>query len=84
MARETDDELIVSKIDELIIALRKNESKNADMFYNISRLFARYCGRKASVLKKTQILMDYASTIQPDNATFMSEIGFQRALLGDY
>jgi hypothetical protein len=84
MARETDDELIVSKIDELIIALRQNESKNADMFYNISRLFARYCGRKASVLKKTQILMDYASTIQPDNATFMSEIGFQRALLGDY
>jgi len=75
---------LLSKIDELIIALRQNESKNADMFYNISRLFARYCGRKASVLKKTQILMDYASTIQPDNATFMSEIGFQRALLGDY
>ena len=46
MARENDEELVLSKIDELIVSLRQNEGKNSDMFYNISRLFARYCGRK--------------------------------------
>ena len=30
------------------------------------------------------MLLDYATTIQSDNATFMSELGFQRTLQGDY
>jgi hypothetical protein len=76
MARENDDDHVLSKMDELFQAMRTNEAKNSDMFYNISRLFSRYCGRKESVLKKTLQMLDYACTIQPDNAAYLTEIGF--------
>jgi len=46
-------ELIVEKLDELMLALQKNEDRNADLYYNISRLFARYCGRREVILNKT-------------------------------
>lgn len=84
MARENDDELVLSKMDELIQAMRTVEGKNSDMFYNISRLFARYCGRKELVLKKTQQMLDYATTIQPDNAFYLTEVGFQKSISGDF
>jgi len=84
MARENDDELVHSKMDELIQAMRTVEGKNSDMFYNISRLFARYCGRKELVLKKTQQMLDYATTIQPDNAFYLTEVGFQKSISGDF
>lgn len=84
MARENDDEYVGSKLDELIQAIRQNEGKNSDMFFNISRLFARYCGRKEVVLKKTQQLLDYAVMLQPDNAQYLAEIGFQKTIQGDF
>lgn len=84
MARENDEELVLSKLDELTLAMRQNEGKNADMFYNVSRLFARYCGRKESILKKTQSMLDYAIALQPDNSNYLTESGFQKAISGDF
>ena len=54
------------------------------MFFNISRLFARYCGRKEPILKKTQQLLDYAIMLHPDNAHYLAEIGFQKTIQGDF
>jgi uncharacterized protein HemY len=45
MSREGDWELVEEKMDELLSSMRASESKNADLYYNISRLFSRYCGR---------------------------------------
>jgi tetratricopeptide repeat protein 21B len=53
LSRENDMELIVEKLDDLMAALQKNEDRNADLYYNISRLFARYCGRREVILNKT-------------------------------
>jgi hypothetical protein len=40
-------------MNELLEAMKVQESKNAELYYNLSRLFARFCGRKEEVLKKT-------------------------------
>lgn len=53
LSRENDMELIVEKLDELMAAVQMNEDRNADYYYNISRLFARYCGRREVILNKT-------------------------------
>lgn len=53
LTRENDIDYVLEKLDELVMAMKFNEAKNADLFYNMSRLFARYCGRRDTVLEKT-------------------------------
>lgn len=53
LSRETDPDLAIEKINELLEAMRYSESRNAQIYYNISRLFARYCGRRKEILSKT-------------------------------
>lgn len=48
----------------------------------MSRLFARYCGRRDTVLAKTLIMLDEAVTLQPENADYHSEIAHQKCMLG--
>ena len=74
LTRENDIEQVVEKLDELINAMRYNEGQNGDLFYNMSRMFARYCGRRESVLAKTLQMLEEASSMQPDNADYTSEI----------
>jgi hypothetical protein len=33
--------------------MKMNEPNNAELFYNMSRVFARYCGRRQAILEKT-------------------------------
>lgn len=60
MSRESDIDLVSEKLDELFESLRLQEPKNADLYYNLSRLFARFCGRKEVILKKTMHMMELA------------------------
>lgn len=53
LSRESDLEAVVEKMDELFEAMKQQEAKNAELYYNLSRLFCRFCGRKVVVLKKT-------------------------------
>jgi hypothetical protein len=47
-------ELLMEKFDELVQAMRTREGRNGDLVYNISRLFARFCGRRKQVIERTQ------------------------------
>ena len=53
LAREYDPEMLSEKFDQLQNALRNSEGRNADLIYNISRVFARFCGRKSDILQRT-------------------------------
>ena len=75
MARENDLDHVLEKFDELIGALKLNEGKNADHFYNVARLFARYCGRKPEIIKKTRLLLETSIMLQPENVAYHVEIG---------
>ena len=84
LARENDPELVSEKFDELIAALKATEGRNADLFYNISRLFARFCGRREYVLTKTMEMLNIAVSLQPENAVYMCELGHQMSMGGDW
>ncbi len=45
MTHENDWELVDEKLTELLNSMKATENKNSDLYFNISRLFARYCGR---------------------------------------
>ena len=53
LAREYDPEMLQEKFDELQNALRNAEGRNSDLIFNISKVFARFCGRKPEVLQRT-------------------------------
>ena len=55
--------------------MKFSEPKNAELYYNLSRLFARYSGRKIKILTKTLQMLDVALQLQPENADYMTEIG---------
>ena len=63
LSRETDLELVVEKMSELMEAMRSQEPKNADLYYNLARLFARFCGRKEVVLNKTMQMLELALSL---------------------
>jgi len=46
LAREYDQEMLMEKFDELVNALKNGEGRNSDIIFNISKMFARFCGRK--------------------------------------
>ena len=64
--------------------MKQNESRNSDLFYNMARLFARYCGRREAVLQKTINMLEEATLIQPENADYHCEIAFERCMMGEY
>lgn len=84
LARENDWELCEEKMNELMEVMKRVESKNADLFFNISKLFARYCGRKEVVINKTLRILDFAIMLQPENPFYHCEVGHQKTLLGDF
>ena len=84
LAREYDQEMLQEKFDELQNALRTAEGRNSDLIFNISRVFARFCGRKPEVLQRTLQLLDMAIVLQPENAAYQTEVGYQRSLKGEY
>jgi hypothetical protein len=53
-----------------------NEPNNAELFYNMSRVFARYCGRRQAILEKTLKMGEEAIVLQPESADFHSEVAF--------
>jgi hypothetical protein len=47
--------------------LRNTNQNNAEAYFNYSRLFARICGRKAEILKKSKELIEKACQLRPEN-----------------
>jgi|TARA_B110001450_G_scaffold238420_1_gene245417 tetratricopeptide repeat protein 21B len=84
LTRENDLDYVQEKLDELISAMKYSEQNNADLFYNMAKLFSRYCGRRESILKKTLEMLNEAVMLQPENADYHSEIAHQKCMLGEY
>ena len=84
LARENDLDHLMEKFDELIAAMKAREGRNADYMYNISRLFARFCGRRTTVIQKTLQILDIPIGQQPENSVYLTEQGFQRCMIGDF
>jgi tetratricopeptide repeat protein 21B len=84
LSRENDHEALIEKFEELSSAFDEHESKNAEVFYNYSKLFARICGRNTDVLKKTHEFIQRACTLRPENCKYTAELAYQKCLLDDF
>lgn len=62
--------------------LEKAEPKNALLFHDLARLFSRICGRTKTVLSETLKFSEKAVHVDPSNAEFLSELGYQNVLQG--
>ena len=57
---------------------------NAEAYFNYSRLFARICGRKPEILKKSKELIEKACQLRPENWKYTAEQAYQKWLIEDY
>lgn len=64
--------------------MKFNEPRNAELFYNMARLFARYCGRREAVLDKISKMLDEGIMLEPENADFHSEIALHKCMVNDF
>lgn len=71
-------------MDELTRSFEQTEPKNAELFYNYSRLFARICGGKKMIVDKSYTLINKACALQPESSSFNSELGYQLCLQKNY
>lgn len=62
--------------------IEKSEPKNATIFSENARLFSRICGRNKSVLEETFLFAQKAVQLDPNNADFITEAGYQSLLQG--
>ncbi|XP_068085087.1 tetratricopeptide repeat protein 21B-like [Anabrus simplex] len=69
-------------IRRFLSEMEKIEPKNADLFLETAQLFSRVCGRNAAVLAETYKFAEKAAQLDPTNAEFMTELGYQCLLQG--
>lgn len=84
LSQDSKQQLASSHMNDLIEALDKLEPRNANMFYSISRMYARLANRSHSLLQQTMSLVERAVRLDPNNSIYMSEHAYQLMLIGDY
>ena len=83
LTQSGDAKMAARKIRLLADSIDRHEPKNAQLYYNCARPFARLAGRKAIILKETLQLIDRAKRLQPRNSAYVTESAHQHSLLGD-
>lgn len=63
LSRESNIELVDEKMEDLKRSFNINEPKNAELYYKYAKLFARICGRKEQIIKKTMEMVDRACAL---------------------
>jgi tetratricopeptide repeat protein 21B len=70
------------RLAELVEVINDDEPKNARLFYETSALFARFSFRSGPILNICQQLLKKAVELEPSNAEYMTEMGYQHLLQG--
>ena len=83
LSHESLTQEAASKLDELRVAIERQEPMNASLFHAVSRPFARLGGRTPHLLQKTLALCQKACSLQPQRAEYAAELGYQQMLAGD-
>ncbi|XP_034282528.1 tetratricopeptide repeat protein 21B isoform X4 [Pantherophis guttatus] len=71
-----------SRLKDLISALDQLEPQNPLLFCKIALVFSRTCGRNPHILQLTQMLVDRAFSLAPQNADIATELGYQMLFQG--
>eukprot|EP01012_Entosiphon_sulcatum_P028886 TRINITY_DN3505_c0_g1_i1.p1 TRINITY_DN3505_c0_g1~~TRINITY_DN3505_c0_g1_i1.p1 ORF type:complete len:1334 (+),score=365.73 TRINITY_DN3505_c0_g1_i1:81-4082(+) len=84
LVRECRPAVAASNITELIKAVELQEPKNPKLCHTIARTIARLAGSTPQVVKLTSGLAELAHKLDPSRGEYLTELGYQLSLLGDY
>ncbi|XP_033624164.1 tetratricopeptide repeat protein 21B-like isoform X1 [Asterias rubens] len=80
LCREGNYEEAVQRLGELIQLLDRFEPKNAYIFWHLSLVYCRVCGRNQQVLQQTSSMVERAVSLEAKNAEFKTEVGYELLL----
>eukprot|EP00899_Mesostigma_viride_P018008 jgi/Mesvir1/26208/Mv02392-RA.1 len=83
LSRESRYMAAASRLQDLLDSVMANEPRNANLCYQLSQPLARLCGRQEAVLKQTMALLERARQVDPDDARYLVEHGYQFILAGE-
>ncbi len=84
LARDAKPQIAVQRIGELRSAVEKNEPKNAQLYYDLSRMVARLANRRTQLLQVSHDLLNRAIKEEPVNSLFLTESAYQMSLMAEY
>ncbi|KAL0963799.1 hypothetical protein UPYG_G00313730 [Umbra pygmaea] len=82
LCREGDIVEAVNQLSNLVSNLDTQEHHSPDLFYKMSLVFTRVCGRNEKVIQQTQIMVDRAFSQAQGDSELATELGYQLVLLG--
>lgn len=82
MAWESNDDLAIQGMVNLLSSLEVREPKNAFWYYETGRLFARLADKNKDILTHSLALLERAVFLEPLNIDYNCELGYQCMLMG--
>lgn len=83
LSRESKCDAAGQKLQELVKALHLLEPRNHDLSLSCAQLFSRLAGRHKAILNITTAMVKRAADACPDQAKYLTELGYQQMLLGE-
>ena len=84
LAKDSKYSAASSRLGELADLITETEPHNPQLCHDMSALFARLCARHGPILKQCQQLITKATQLAPKDSNYMTELGYQLTLSGDY
>ncbi|KAI8899995.1 hypothetical protein BC833DRAFT_583602 [Globomyces pollinis-pini] len=70
-------------LETLFKAIDRLEPGNTELLYEITQTFGRLCNRNDMILSQCQLIMNKAIKMKPNNANYLTELGYIYFLKGD-
>jgi len=83
LCRESRHPVAAKRLQDLIESIDRHEPRNAELYCNVSKPFARLSGRNPLILSLTLALVDRARKLVPDSADYITEYAYQQVMSGD-
>jgi tetratricopeptide repeat protein 21B len=84
LAKDSKFSAASSRLGELADLISETEPHNPQLCHDKSALFARLCARHGPILTQCLQLITKATQLAPADSNYMTELGYQLTLSGDY
>jgi tetratricopeptide repeat protein 21B len=83
LSRESRCDAAAEKLQELFRAIQELEPRNHALVMSCTQLFSRLAGRHKAILSITSSMMKKVAEAAPNQAKYLTELGYQQMLQGD-
>jgi len=83
LSRESRCDEAAKKLQELVAAIKELEPRNHELVMSCAQLFSRLAGRHKAILSITCAMMQRTADAAPDQAKYLTELGYQQMLQGE-